>query len=126
MSKDDSHLISFNLPISIGSTTTFPILFPKDYEVWVLHFEHYMLGIETHTSSIWHVITKEPYEYSKTNEVLKSQEELDNIIVDNKDILKEEKDRLQNNLRAIAKQLKSKERTAFCSSTKHIQLGEFS
>lgn len=54
MPKEDSHSILFNLHGSIGSTNRIPI--PEDYEVWALHFEDYVLGIETHGSSIWKVI----------------------------------------------------------------------
>lgn len=90
-------MTSFNLRNRIGSTTRIPILFPKDYEVWIQHFEYYIYRIEAHGSSIWNAIMKESYKYSKTKEVFKTQEELDNIIVDNKDIPKDEKDGLQKN-----------------------------
>lgn len=52
MSKEDSHSISFDLHGAIGSTNRILIFFPKDYEVWALHFEDYVLGIETRGSSI--------------------------------------------------------------------------
>lgn len=48
MSKEDSHPITLNLPSSIESTTRIPIFIPKDFEVWVLHFEDYIIGIENH------------------------------------------------------------------------------
>lgn len=66
MSKDDSHSITINLPGCIGYTIGIPILFLKDYEVRVMHFEDYITGIETHGSSIWQAIIKVPHPYSKT------------------------------------------------------------
>ncbi|XP_023760202.1 uncharacterized protein LOC111908619 [Lactuca sativa] len=48
MQLEDLNTLSFNLSSSIGSTPRIPILFPQDYEVWVLHFEDYVLGLEDH------------------------------------------------------------------------------
>ena len=59
--NDDPHSLTFNLPSSIGSTARIPILFPEDYEVWTLHFEDYVLGIDTHGSRICHAMTSETY-----------------------------------------------------------------
>lgn len=59
------------------------------------------------------------YKYSKTKEVVRTQGEFDNIIVDNKDIPKDQKDRLQNNLRA------ERSIVVFCLSTRHVKIGEF-
>ncbi|KAI3499728.1 hypothetical protein L1887_35537 [Cichorium endivia] len=53
MAHDDPHSQSFNLSSNIGSTTRISILFTNDYEVWALHFEDYVLGIEEHGSTIW-------------------------------------------------------------------------
>lgn len=61
MSKDNSELITFNLPSSIRSTTRIPILFPEAYEVWVLLFEDYIIGIKTHGLYIWKFITSSPW-----------------------------------------------------------------
>lgn len=47
MSKVDL-LNGINLPSGIRSNTHIPILFPKDYEVWAMHFEDYIIGIEDH------------------------------------------------------------------------------
>lgn len=77
MLKEDSYSIAFNLHGSTGSTTRIPILFPSNYEVWALNFEDYVLGIETHGSSIWQAMTKETYRYSKIKEIVKTQERLD-------------------------------------------------
>lgn len=46
MSKEDSHVVLFNLSSSIGSNTRILIPFPGDYEVWILNFEYYIARIE--------------------------------------------------------------------------------
>ena len=81
MSKDDLYSFSFNLPSSIGSTTRIPILFLEDYEFQALHFEDYVLGTETHGSSIWHAMTVETYKYFINREEVKTQAQYDAIIV---------------------------------------------
>ena len=36
----------FNLANSIGSSSKVPTLFPDDYEIWALHMEDYLQGLE--------------------------------------------------------------------------------
>lgn len=100
MSKDDSHSISFKLPSSIGSTSRIPIMYPKDYEVWVMHFEDYVSSIKNHCSSIWHVITKGRYQCLEANKPIKTQAVLDELIANNNDLTLDDKLRLQNNISA--------------------------
>lgn len=83
MANDDLHSLSFNLPSSIGSTSRIPILVIEDYEVWALHFENYILGIEEHGSTIWHAMTTETYKYSLTKKEVKTKKDYDEIIADN-------------------------------------------
>ena len=44
MKMDNQSL--FNLANSIGSSSKVPTLFPEDYEIWSLHMEDYLLGLE--------------------------------------------------------------------------------
>ena len=89
MSKEDSHSISFDLHGAIGSTNRILIFFPKDYEVWALHFEDYVLGIETRGSSIQHAIDVGPYIVAKTQEVVKSQKRFQELVEENVIIFEE-------------------------------------
>lgn len=77
----------------------FQSFFSKEYEVLALHFEDYVLRIKTHGSRIWHAITNGTYKYSKTKEIVTNQEELDDIIANDKSIESDEKNRLMNNLK---------------------------
>lgn len=71
MHPGDSHVNSINLSSGIRSTTRIPILFSNDYEVWALHFEDYVLGLEDHSSLIWDAITKEMFAHSGTKRLSK-------------------------------------------------------
>lgn len=52
MSKEDYQIVGFNPSSSIGYNTRGPTLFLDDYEVWKLHFEDYITGIEKDGSYI--------------------------------------------------------------------------
>ena len=73
MHSKDPHTLSFNLSNSVGSTTIIPILFPQDYEVWALHFEDYMLGLEDHGMLIWEAITQQTFSHTGTRRIIKTQ-----------------------------------------------------
>ena len=57
MQPEDLYTLSFNLSSNIGSTTRILILFHQDYEVWALHFEDYVQGLEDNGSLIWEAMT---------------------------------------------------------------------
>lgn len=99
--NDDPHSVSFNLSSSIGSTNRIPILFPADYEVWALHFEDYVLGIEDAGSSIWHSITESTYEHSETKKVVKTLADYNKIVADHEKITADEKIKLMSNVKAL-------------------------
>ncbi|CAI9294739.1 unnamed protein product [Lactuca saligna] len=44
-----------------------PILFPRDYEVWALHFDDYVLGIEEHGLTIWQAMIQETLSHTATH-----------------------------------------------------------
>ncbi|KAI3510498.1 hypothetical protein L1887_17545 [Cichorium endivia] len=94
MAHDDLHSQSFNLSSSIGSTTRIPILFINDYEVWALHFEDYVLGIEEHGSTIWQAITVETFAHTTTMKVIKTLKEYNDLLVAHTDIPHDEKNKL--------------------------------
>lgn len=71
MKSDDYHVNSINLLYNIGFTTRIPMLFPNDYEVWALHFEDYVLGLEDNGSLIRDAITKEWFAYTGTKRLSK-------------------------------------------------------
>lgn len=100
MSKSNSQGFAFNLPWSVGSNTRIVIFFLKEYEVWVLQFEDYITCIKEHGDYIWKSITEGPYPFSKTNEYVYTHSDYGKIIEKYNDITKEEKDKLQNDLRA--------------------------
>ena len=61
MSKSDSHNIAFNLASSIGSNSRAPTLFPEEYDVWVIHMEDYITGIEKVGMDVWNSIENGSY-----------------------------------------------------------------
>lgn len=101
MPNDDLHSFSFNLPCSIGSTTRIPIIFPEDYKFWALYFEYYVMGIQTHGTSIWQAMTVVTYKYSGSREEVKTQVDYDAIIAENIEIPNDEKAKQQFNLKAM-------------------------
>ncbi|KAI3767848.1 hypothetical protein L2E82_18277 [Cichorium intybus] len=101
MAFDDSHTQSFNLSSSIGSTTRTPILFTQEYEVWALHFEDYVLGIEEHGATIWQAITEETHVHTDTRRVIKTLKEYNNLLVTHTNIPQDEKDKLMCNIKAF-------------------------
>ena len=94
MYVEDPHTLSFNISSRIGSTTRIPILFLQDYEVWDLHFEDYVLGIEDHGMMIWQAITEGTFMHMGTRRTIKKQAEYNTLHVDVKDIPQDEKDKL--------------------------------
>jgi hypothetical protein len=99
--NDDPHSLSFNLSSSIGSTNRIPILFPSDYEVWALHFEDYVLGIEDFGSSIWHSITEGTFEHTASKKEVKTLSEYNKIVADYDNITADEKMKLMSNVKAM-------------------------
>lgn len=71
MSKID--LSNVNFPSSIDSNTRIPILFLEDYEVWAMHFEDYITGIEDVGTYLWQSISVGPHTCSKTGKQVFSQ-----------------------------------------------------
>ena len=57
----------FNLANSIGSSSRVPTLFTEDYEVWTLHMEDYLLGLEN-GYLIWKSVSKGPHKFPLTDE----------------------------------------------------------
>ena len=53
----------FNLANSIGSSSRVPTLFPDDYEIWVLHMEDYLQGLEN-GYELWKSVIIGPYRFS--------------------------------------------------------------
>ena len=58
-----------------------PILFPQDYDVWDLHFEDYILGIEDDGMRIWQAIIEGTFMHMGTSRFIKTQAEYNNILV---------------------------------------------
>ncbi|KAI3700054.1 hypothetical protein L2E82_44669 [Cichorium intybus] len=101
MAHDDQHTQSFNLSNSIGSTTRIPILFTQDYEVWALHFEDYVLGIEEHGSTIWQANTVETFAHIGTRRVIKTLKEYNDLLVAHTNMPQDEKVKLMCNIKAF-------------------------
>ncbi|KAI3496474.1 hypothetical protein L1887_38838 [Cichorium endivia] len=100
MTQEDQHTQSFNLS-RIGSTNRILVLFTNDYEVWALHFEDYVLGIEEHGSIICHAITVETYAHTGTRRVIKTLKEYNDLLVAHTNIPQDEKDKLMCNIKAF-------------------------
>lgn len=86
MTDEDPHSLSFNLLSSIGCTTRILILFPEDYEVWALHFEDYVLGIEEHRATIWQAMTQDTYSHTGTRKVIKTLADYNALVLEHTDI----------------------------------------
>ena len=93
-----THTLSFNLSSSVRSTTRIHILFLQDYEVWALHFEDYVLGLEEHGSTIWEAITMQTFSHTTTRLIVKTQADYNAILVDHKGTPQYEKDMLLSNV----------------------------
>lgn len=65
---EDIHAISFNSSTNIRSSTSIPISFPKDYEVWVSCFKDYISRTEKHGPYIWKSIIIIPHKCTKRKE----------------------------------------------------------
>lgn len=100
MSKEDSHVVSFNLSSSIKSYTRIPSMCPKDYEVWVSHFKDYILGTKKHRSNICKSIAKGPHWCTKWNEFVNTLGDYVDICGRFKDLTTKEKDKIEGDLRA--------------------------
>ena len=57
----------FNLANSIGSSSKVPTLFPDDYELWALHMEDYLQGLEN-GYLIWKSVSKGPHSFPPNDE----------------------------------------------------------
>ena len=58
----------FNLANSIGSNSKVPTLFPEDYEVWALHMEDYLQGLEN-GYMIWKSVISRPHSFPPDSEL---------------------------------------------------------
>ena len=72
MSHEYSQTNSINISNNIGSTTIIPILYNQDYEVWMHHFEEYVVGSEDNGYLIWEAITLGPFVHFGTNRTIKT------------------------------------------------------
>lgn len=100
MAKEDPHIVAFNLSSSIWSNTRVSTLFPDDYEVWVLHFEDYITCIKKHGSYIWKSITEGPHLFENTKEYVYSLTDYERLHEKYTDMIAEEKEKLENDLKA--------------------------
>lgn len=98
MSKYDSSS-GVNMLSNIGSNTRIPILFPKHYEVWAMHFEVYITRIEEHNPYMWESIMNGPHQYFKTKTFVYSKSDLSDIL-GNHELTQDEKYMLCNDLQA--------------------------
>lgn len=57
----------FNLANSIGSSSKVPTLFPDDYELWALHMEDYLQGLEN-GYLIWKSVSKGSHSFPPDSE----------------------------------------------------------
>ena len=96
-----SHVDPYSLSNSIGSTTKIPILYPNDYELWVVHMEDYVLNIEDHGSNIWEAMTVGPFWYIATRNVIKTQAQYNALVLSTPALAQDEKDKLMSNIKAI-------------------------
>lgn len=101
MNPEDPYTLSFNLSSSIGSTTMIPIIFPQDYEVWALHFEDYILGLEEHGTLIWETMTVETFMYSGTRKSLRLKLNTTNFFLMLRTLHKMKKDKLLSNIKPM-------------------------
>ena len=93
----------FNLANSIGSSSKVPTLFPDDYEIWALHMEDYLLGLEN-GYLIWKSVSKGPHSFPNdesanitihTNEQYETLKATQGVIIS-----KENKERIEIDLKA--------------------------
>ena len=101
MAREDPHALAFNLSSSLGSTTRIPILFPNDYEVWALHFEDYVLGLEENNSLVWESITVAPFSHIASNTTVKTLPEYNKLVADYTALPQDDKDKLMSNIKAM-------------------------
>ena len=64
MSKPDSQNIAFNLASSVGSNSRAPMLFPEEYDAWVIHMEAYITGLDKMGMYVWNSIVEGPHKNS--------------------------------------------------------------
>ena len=57
----------FNLANSIGSSSKVPTLFPNEYELWALHMEDYLLGLEN-GYLIWKSVSDGPCKFPNSKD----------------------------------------------------------
>jgi len=101
MSHDDSQTNPINISNNIGSTTRILILYTQDYEVWMHHFEDYVVGSEDNGYLIWEVITLGPFVHFGTNRIIKTQKECNKLLAYVNNIPQDEKDKLSCSIKAM-------------------------
>ena len=69
-----------------------PILYTQDYEVWVHHFEDYVVGSEDNGYLIWEAITLGPFVHSGTNRTIKTQKKYNQLLTVVEKIPQDEKE----------------------------------
>ena len=92
----------FNLANSIGSNSRVPTLFPEDYEVWALHMEDYLQGLDN-GYLIWKSVISGPHSFQPDTDsdyitifTSEQYEELKSM----KTISKENKERIEIDLKS--------------------------
>ena len=101
-SKMDNQSL-FNLANSIGSNSKVPTLFLEDYEIWALHMEDYLQGLEN-GYQIWKSVIVGPHSFVPATETEKvitihSSEEYENLKL-TRTVSKENKERIEIDLKA--------------------------
>ena len=101
-SKMDNQSL-FNLANSIGSNSKVPTLFLEDYEIWALHMEDYLQGLEN-DYQIWKSVIVGPHSFTPDTETEKvitihSSEEYENLKL-TRTVSKENKARIKIDLKA--------------------------
>lgn len=95
MAKDDPQSVAFKLVSIIGSNSIFPTLFPDDYEVWVLHIEDYVAGIDKIGSHVCRSMIVGPHLFSKMKMAVTSIVEYKALLDKYSDMKLEEKERVR-------------------------------
>ena len=100
-SKMDNQSL-FNLANSIGSNSKVPTLFPEDYEIWALHMEDYLQGLDN-GYQIWKSVITGPYSFLQDGEtvhtIVNSSEEYDKLKL-TITVSKESRERIEIDLKA--------------------------
>ena len=93
----------FNLANSIGSSSKVPTLFPEDYEIWALHMEDYLLGLEN-GYLIWKSVSRGPHSFPPNDEsaniTIHTNEQYETLKASGVTISKENKEKIEIDLKA--------------------------